>query len=138
MMGIIGHWSRRKRGLALGMNAIGSSMGGTIFPIAARNLIKRVGCDPSCIFCIFGPLNCVFQLPLDNAHPRLHNPRRPLRAEPCPPAPFTAEKGGRRPREPKGLQVFALHDLLLVRHRRVLGAVYRWVDTLMLSFYHHN
>ena len=134
MMGIIGHWFRRKRGLALGMNAIGSSMGGTIFPIAARNLIKRVGCGPSCIFRIFGPLNRVFQLPLDDAHPRLHHSRRPLRAKPRPPAPFTAEEGGRRPREPKGLQVFALHDLLLVWYRRFLGAVYRWVVTLMLSF----
>lgn len=43
MMGIIGHWFRRRRGLALGMTAIGSSMGGTIFPIASRNLINVVG-----------------------------------------------------------------------------------------------
>jgi len=42
-MGIIGQWFRRKRGLAMGITALGSSIGGTVFPIAAQNLIPRVG-----------------------------------------------------------------------------------------------
>ncbi|PBK78886.1 MFS general substrate transporter [Armillaria solidipes] len=40
---IIGHWFRRKRGLAMGITACGSSIGGTVFPIAARKLIPAVG-----------------------------------------------------------------------------------------------
>ncbi|KAJ7580755.1 major facilitator superfamily domain-containing protein [Mycena floridula] len=43
LVGVIGHWFRRKRGLALACNAMGSSIGGTIFPIAARKLIPLVG-----------------------------------------------------------------------------------------------
>ncbi|KAJ7580774.1 major facilitator superfamily domain-containing protein [Mycena floridula] len=43
LMGVIGHWFRRRRGLALGCTAVGSSIGGTIFPIAARKLIPQVG-----------------------------------------------------------------------------------------------
>ncbi len=42
-MGIIGHWFRRRRGLALGIMATGSSIGGTVIPITARKLINAVG-----------------------------------------------------------------------------------------------
>ncbi|KAF8556571.1 MFS general substrate transporter [Imleria badia] len=42
-LGIVSHWFSKRRGLALGVNAIGSSIGGTVFPIAAQNLIPEVG-----------------------------------------------------------------------------------------------
>ncbi|KAL0576987.1 hypothetical protein V5O48_004997 [Marasmius crinis-equi] len=42
-MGVIGHWFKKKRGRAMGLTAIGSSVGGTIFPIASRRLIAQVG-----------------------------------------------------------------------------------------------
>ncbi|KAF9070894.1 major facilitator superfamily domain-containing protein [Rhodocollybia butyracea] len=42
-MGVIGHWFKRKRGLALGVNALGSSLGGTVIPIATRRLLVEVG-----------------------------------------------------------------------------------------------
>lgn len=42
-LSVIGHWFKRRRGIALGLTAAGSSIGGTIFPIAARNLIGLVG-----------------------------------------------------------------------------------------------
>ncbi|KAH0826860.1 major facilitator superfamily domain-containing protein [Lanmaoa asiatica] len=42
-LGIVSHWFSKRRGLALGFNAIGSSVGGTIFPVAAQNLIPEVG-----------------------------------------------------------------------------------------------
>ena len=40
---IIGHWFMRRRSLALGITALGASIGGTVLPIAARKLIERVG-----------------------------------------------------------------------------------------------
>ncbi|KAI0797521.1 MFS general substrate transporter [Abortiporus biennis] len=43
MLGVVAHWFKYKRGVALGVVAIGSSIGGTIFPIAARKLIPLVG-----------------------------------------------------------------------------------------------
>lgn len=43
MLGVNAHWFKKKRGLALGLVALGSSIGGTLFPIAARNLIAAVG-----------------------------------------------------------------------------------------------
>ncbi|KAL0065432.1 hypothetical protein AAF712_007496 [Marasmius tenuissimus] len=42
-MGVIGHWFKKRRGLALGITSIGSSIGGTVLPIAARRLIDQVG-----------------------------------------------------------------------------------------------
>lgn len=42
-LGIVGHWFLVKRGLALGMVAVGSSIGGTIYPIAARQLMPLIG-----------------------------------------------------------------------------------------------
>ncbi|KAI0345395.1 MFS general substrate transporter [Trametopsis cervina] len=39
----ISHWFKRRRGLGLGMMALGSSIGGTLFPVAVRNLIDEVG-----------------------------------------------------------------------------------------------
>ncbi|KAF7966769.1 hypothetical protein HWV62_37063 [Athelia sp. TMB] len=42
-MGIISHWFKKRRGIALGLQAVGSSIGGTIFPIAAKRLIAEVG-----------------------------------------------------------------------------------------------
>ncbi|KIK66122.1 hypothetical protein GYMLUDRAFT_158610 [Collybiopsis luxurians FD-317 M1] len=42
-MGIIGHWFKRKRGAAMGLTTLGSSIGGTVFPIVARKLIPAVG-----------------------------------------------------------------------------------------------
>ncbi|KAH7889175.1 MFS general substrate transporter [Phlebopus sp. FC_14] len=42
-LGVVSHWFVRRRGLALGLTAIGSSVGGTVFPIAGQNLIPLVG-----------------------------------------------------------------------------------------------
>ena len=42
-MGIVGHWFDKRRGFALGLCAMGSSLGGMLLPIAARNLIDVVG-----------------------------------------------------------------------------------------------
>ncbi|PPQ74117.1 hypothetical protein CVT24_012847 [Panaeolus cyanescens] len=42
-LGIVGHWFLKRRGLALGLTAVGSSIGGTIYPIASRQLIPIVG-----------------------------------------------------------------------------------------------
>ncbi|KAJ7030007.1 hypothetical protein C8F04DRAFT_1264357 [Mycena alexandri] len=40
---VIGQWFKQKRGLVMGFVATRSSIGGTLFPIVARNLIPRVG-----------------------------------------------------------------------------------------------
>ncbi|KAI5116454.1 hypothetical protein M0805_006175 [Coniferiporia weirii] len=40
---VISHWFKRRRGMALGVNACGSSLGGTVFPIVFRNLVGRIG-----------------------------------------------------------------------------------------------
>ncbi|KAK7030427.1 hypothetical protein VNI00_014171 [Paramarasmius palmivorus] len=43
MLALIGQWFRKRRGLAMGLVATGSSVGGTVFPIATRRLIAEVG-----------------------------------------------------------------------------------------------
>jgi len=40
---VIAHWFKKRRGLAMGMMAVGSSLGGTLIPIMARNLIPIIG-----------------------------------------------------------------------------------------------
>ncbi|KAJ8700393.1 hypothetical protein PTI98_003422 [Pleurotus ostreatus] len=40
---VLAHWFKRRRGVALGLLAVGSSVGGTLFPIVARLLITCVG-----------------------------------------------------------------------------------------------
>ncbi|KAG8729949.1 hypothetical protein FRC11_007684 [Ceratobasidium sp. 423] len=40
---VVSHWFRARRGLALGVLASGSSIGGTVIPIAIRKLIPMVG-----------------------------------------------------------------------------------------------
>ncbi|CUA69039.1 putative transporter MCH4 [Saccharomyces cerevisiae S288c] [Rhizoctonia solani] len=40
---VVSHWFRARRGLALGVLASGSSIGGTVIPIAVRKLIPIVG-----------------------------------------------------------------------------------------------
>ncbi|KAI0717032.1 MFS general substrate transporter [Earliella scabrosa] len=40
-VGLIPHWFEKKLGLALGCMALGSSVGGTIFPIILKNLIEH-------------------------------------------------------------------------------------------------
>lgn len=42
-MGVISHWFKKRRGIAFGLQAVGSSIGGTIFPIATKHLISEVG-----------------------------------------------------------------------------------------------
>ncbi|KAJ7496845.1 major facilitator superfamily domain-containing protein [Mycena latifolia] len=43
IIAVIGHWFKKRRGLATGILATGSSIGGTLFPIVARRLIPRIG-----------------------------------------------------------------------------------------------
>ncbi|KAF9524485.1 MFS general substrate transporter [Crepidotus variabilis] len=40
---IVSHWFKKRRGLAMGFVAVGSSIGGTVLPIATRKLILLVG-----------------------------------------------------------------------------------------------
>ncbi|KAH8823531.1 major facilitator superfamily domain-containing protein [Flagelloscypha sp. PMI_526] len=40
---IVGQWFQKKRGLAMGITALGSSTGGTVFPILSRGLIPLIG-----------------------------------------------------------------------------------------------
>ncbi len=42
-MAILSHWFKQKRGRALGYVAIGTAVGGTVLPIATKNLISTVG-----------------------------------------------------------------------------------------------
>lgn len=42
-LALMGHYFRRKRALAIGFVAAGSSIGGVIFPIALQRLIPRIG-----------------------------------------------------------------------------------------------
>ncbi|KAI0747288.1 MFS general substrate transporter [Irpex lacteus] len=42
-LGVIPHWFKAKKGVALGLVAFGSSIGGTTFPIAVHRLIDEVG-----------------------------------------------------------------------------------------------
>ena len=57
-LGILGHWFKKKRGLALGLCAVGSSIGGTVFPIASRTLIKRVGYGHPFLWFIYADARC--------------------------------------------------------------------------------
>ncbi|KIK92799.1 hypothetical protein PAXRUDRAFT_553782 [Paxillus rubicundulus Ve08.2h10] len=43
MVGIVFHWFNKRRGLALGITAMGSSLGGIAFPVVAQNLLPQVG-----------------------------------------------------------------------------------------------
>ncbi|KAJ7117707.1 MFS general substrate transporter [Mycena epipterygia] len=52
-LGVLGHWFKRKRGLAVGFSAMGSSIGGTIFPIATHKLIPLVGFPWTMRICAF-------------------------------------------------------------------------------------
>ncbi|OCH88815.1 MFS general substrate transporter [Obba rivulosa] len=42
-MSSIPHWFKHRLGVALGLVAVGSSIGGCVFPIAVQNLLQRVG-----------------------------------------------------------------------------------------------
>ncbi|PBL02118.1 MFS general substrate transporter [Armillaria gallica] len=42
-VGIVGHWFRRRRGIAIGLMSTGASVGGMVFPIVTRELIDAVG-----------------------------------------------------------------------------------------------
>lgn len=46
VVGTVPHWFKKKLGVALGLMAVGSSIGGCVFPIAVQNLIERVGYVP--------------------------------------------------------------------------------------------
>ncbi|KAH7341378.1 MFS general substrate transporter [Rhizoctonia solani] len=43
MIAVIAHWFKARRGVAIGIAASGSSVGGTIIPIVARQLIPMIG-----------------------------------------------------------------------------------------------
>ncbi|KAA1469294.1 MFS general substrate transporter [Dentipellis sp. KUC8613] len=43
VLSIVSHWFKKRRGIALGITACGSSIGGTIFPIMFRNLQVSIG-----------------------------------------------------------------------------------------------
>lgn len=57
MMGILPHWFQKRLGIAYGLTATGSSLGGTLFPIAVRNLIPEVGSVTTPL----APVSCMYQ-----------------------------------------------------------------------------
>ncbi|KIJ59680.1 hypothetical protein HYDPIDRAFT_43826 [Hydnomerulius pinastri MD-312] len=42
-LGIVSHWFTKRRGFAMAVAALGSSIGGTVFPVAAQNLLPVIG-----------------------------------------------------------------------------------------------
>lgn len=71
-MAIISHWFRKRRGIALGLTATGSSVGGTVFPIAAKKLINDVGYAESWKILLFR-LNSMCQVSVGYANSRFHS-----------------------------------------------------------------
>lgn len=55
---ILPTYFRRKIGLAVGLAAAGSSMGGVIFPIVFFRLIDRVGMSADLLFFAYSELTC--------------------------------------------------------------------------------
>lgn len=43
LLAVLSHWFKRRQGLAFGLLAVGSSVGGTLFPILVRALLPSVG-----------------------------------------------------------------------------------------------
>lgn len=83
IVAIVGHWFKRRRGLVLGVTALGSSTGGTVFPIAARRLIPQVGFPWTMrilgfiMLCTLGIANLTLKrrLPAKNIAGGLFNPK---------------------------------------------------------------
>ncbi|KAI5124365.1 hypothetical protein M0805_008969 [Coniferiporia weirii] len=51
-LAVISHWFKKRRGLALGIIACGSSTGGTILPIVVNQLVGKIG-ELLCLFNLF-------------------------------------------------------------------------------------
>ncbi|THH29088.1 hypothetical protein EUX98_g5102 [Antrodiella citrinella] len=43
MIGVLAHWFKRRKSVAIALASLGSAIGGIVFPIVARNLIPKVG-----------------------------------------------------------------------------------------------
>ena len=44
VVAVVAHWFKKRKGLALGVMAFGSSTGATVYPVIVRKLIDAVGC----------------------------------------------------------------------------------------------
>lgn len=76
---IVSHWFKKRRSLAFGIAGTGSSIGGTVIPIATRNLIELIGYVRS-QNCNKHAIESFSQVQMDNAS---HRPDRVLHARDC-------------------------------------------------------
>ncbi len=131
-VGIVGHWFLKRRGLAFGFTAAGSSIGGTIFPIAARKLIPRVGSVTIIKPAIPGYLCAVpcFQFPVDYADYWVHSYSHHGHPECCPSATNSAKESIRRFVQYQSLQVNSIYDVYSIVHCRLLRVIYRQARAL--------
>lgn len=67
----------------MGLVAVGSSLGGTIIPITAHNLIPILGLVGTYISFIVMVFNVFIQVSMDDANHRVYSALRPDDGEPC-------------------------------------------------------
>jgi len=76
ILAIVAQWFKKRRSLASGIVSAGASLGGTVIPIVARNLIDLVGY----VSLIRNMANRFLQIQMDDAS---HRPHRTLHARDC-------------------------------------------------------
>ena len=80
ILAIVAQWFKKRRSLAFGIVSAGASLGGTVIPIVARNLIDLIGYVCECVVLVGNMADRFLQIQMDDAS---YCPDRTFHARDC-------------------------------------------------------